>query len=132
MLSENPKNTHTKSQLELINEFREVAKYSKSVAFLKRFYWFICERPRKREKERQGQRHRQREKQTPTRRLRWDFTLDPGSPPELKADAQPLSHKGVPDMLFLTCFNFREQTDSYQRGGGWGMGKNRGLRVHLS
>ena len=43
------------------------------------------------------QRHRQREKQAPCRKL--DVELDlriPGSCPEPKADAQPLSHPGVP------------------------------------
>ena len=44
-----------------------------------------------------GQRHRQREKQVPCREP--DAGLDPrtpGSHPEPKADAQPLSHPGVP------------------------------------
>ena len=45
----------------------------------------------------QRQRHRQREKQVPHREP--DVGLDPRTPescPELKADAQPLSHTGVP------------------------------------
>ena len=49
------------------------------------------------ETERQRQRHRQREKQAPCREP--DVGLDPGtlgSRSELKADAQPLSHPGVP------------------------------------
>ena len=47
---------------------------------------------------RERQRHRQRKKQAP-----WgepDARLDPGTPgshPEPKADAQPLSHLGVPN-----------------------------------
>ena len=44
-----------------------------------------------------GKRHRQREKQAPCREP--DVGLNPGSlgsPPELKADAQPLSHPGIP------------------------------------
>ena len=44
------------------------------------------------------QRHRQREKQAPCREP--DAGLDPrtpGSGPELKADAQPLSHPGAPE-----------------------------------
>ena len=44
-----------------------------------------------------GQRHRQREKQAPHGEP--DVGLDPetpGSRPEPKADAQPLSHPGVP------------------------------------
>ena len=48
-----------------------------------------------RDTEREGQRHR--EKQALCREP--DVGLDPGSPgsqPELKADAQPLSHPGVP------------------------------------
>ena len=47
--------------------------------------------------ERERQRHRQREKQVPCREP--DVGLDlatPGSHPELKADAQPLSHPDVP------------------------------------
>ena len=56
-----------------------------------RFYWLIHERHRER------WRHRQREKQAPCREP--DAGLDPrtpGSRPELKADAQPLSHSGTP------------------------------------
>ena len=48
-------------------------------------------------KERERQRHRQREKQAPFREP--DVGLDPttpGSRPEPKADAQPLSHPGIP------------------------------------
>ena len=51
--------------------------------------------------ERERQRHRQREKQVPCRKL--NVGLDPGilgSRPEPKADAQPLSHPGVPKILF--------------------------------
>ena len=50
-----------------------------------------------RDTEREKQRQRQREKQPPCREP--DAGLDPetmGSYPELKADAQPLSHSGVP------------------------------------
>ena len=46
------------------------------------------------------QRHRQREKQAPCREL--DVRLDPripGSQPEPKADAQPLSYPGAPPFL---------------------------------
>ena len=49
-----------------------------------------------RDRERGKERHRQREKQAPCRAL--DEGLDPripGSHPEPKADAQPLSHPGV-------------------------------------
>ena len=49
------------------------------------------------ETQRERQRHRQREKQAPCGEP--DLGLDPrtpGSHPELKADAQPLSHPGVP------------------------------------
>ena len=55
----------------------------------KRFYLFIHERER--------QRHRQKKKQDPCRRP--DVRLNPGTPeshPEPKADAQPLSHSGIP------------------------------------
>ena len=56
-----------------------------------------------RERERERQRHRQRKKQTPRREP--DAGLDPGTPgscPELKADAQPLSHPGVPEPSVLS------------------------------
>ena len=52
---------------------------------------------REREREREGQRHRQREKQAPCREPDVGFDLGtPGSCPEPKANAQPLSH---PDVL---------------------------------
>ena len=50
---------------------------------------------------RDTERQRQREKQAPRREP--DVGLDPGTPgsrPEPKADAQPLSHPGVPIFLF--------------------------------
>ena len=56
---------------------------------------------REREKERERQRHRQREKQAPRREP--DVGFDPrtlGSRPELKADAQLLSHPGIPLLTF--------------------------------
>ena len=54
---------------------------------------------------REGQRHRQREKQVPCRDP--DVGLDSGSPGscrKLKADAQSLSHPGVPMTEFLMSF----------------------------
>ena len=54
------------------------------------------------ERERERQRHRQREKWVPCRKP--DAGLDPGTPgscPEPKADAQPLSHPGVPEFFVL-------------------------------
>ena len=63
--------------------------------FLKRFYLFM------RNTKREGQRHRQREQQPPHREP--DEGLDHRtlrSHPEPKADAQPLSHPGIP--LHLT------------------------------
>ena len=50
-----------------------------------------------RDMERERQRHRQGEKQASCRKP--DVRLDPGTPgsyPEPKAVAQPLSHRGVP------------------------------------
>ena len=50
----------------------------------------------------QRQRHRQREKQASCREP--DVELDPGTPgshPGLKADAQPLSHPGIPSTSLL-------------------------------
>ena len=52
--------------------------------------------------ERERERHRQREKQAPCREP--DVGLDsrtPGSQPEPKADAQPLSHPSAPRILAL-------------------------------
>ena len=49
------------------------------------------------DRERERQRHRQREKQAPHREP--DAELEPrtpGSCPELKAGAKPLSHPGIP------------------------------------
>ena len=57
---------------------------------------------RDRERERERQRHRQREKQAPCRET--NVGLDPGnlgSGPELKAEAQLLSHPGVPSRLLI-------------------------------
>ena len=55
-----------------------------------------------RDPERDGQRHRQREKQAPCRVP--DVGLDPGTPgscPEPKADAQSLSHPGIPKNILF-------------------------------
>ena len=63
------------------------------------YYYFFKIFIYSRETERERLRHRQREKQAPCREP--IAGLDPGTPgshPELKADAQPLSHPGVPNM----------------------------------
>ena len=55
-----------------------------------------------RDRERERQRHGQREKQAPCEEP--DLGLDLrtlGSPPEPKADAQPLSSPGVPPPIFI-------------------------------
>ena len=52
--------------------------------------------------ERERQRHRQREKQAPCREPK--AALNPGTPgslPELTAEAQPLSHPGVPKSQWI-------------------------------
>ena len=60
--------------------------------FLKIFYLFIHERQRER------QRQRQREKQAPHGEpYAGLYPRTPASPPEPKADGQPLSHPGIPD-----------------------------------
>ena len=67
------------------------------LGFFLRFYLFM------RDTERERQRPRQREKQAPCREP--DAGLDPGSPGSRlgpKADAQPLSHPGVPDSRSFT------------------------------
>ena len=56
--------------------------------FFKKDSFYLLTHERQKERERERQRHRQREKQAPCR--------TPGSFPESKADAQPLSHPGVP------------------------------------
>ena len=64
--------------------------------FFKDFYLYIHERHRDR------QRHRQRGKQAPCREPDAGFNpRTPGSHPEPKADAQPLSHPGVPPFFFF-------------------------------
>ena len=69
-----------------------------------------------------GQRHRQREKQAPCRNP--DVGLDPRIPGlhlEPKADAQALSHPGVPliplSFIFLNIYEpyFARPTQSYNR-----------------
>ena len=70
--------------------------------FFERFYLFmggIC---------RERQRHRQKEKQAPCREPNAEFYPGtPGSRPEPKADAQLLSHSGVPVFLFLSRLHGR-------------------------
>ena len=75
--------------------------YVVHISFLKKFYLFMRGRERERERERERQRHRQRKKQVPCREP--DVGLDPGTPgsrPEPKADAQPLSHPGIPNLVY--------------------------------
>ena len=67
-----------------------------------------------RDTERERQRHRQREKQATCRKP--NVGLDPrtpGSRPELKADAQPLSHPGVPVDTLLNSYIFHELVLAY-------------------
>ena len=55
-----------------------------------------------RDTEKERQRHRKREKQAPCREPFVELDLrTPGSRPELKADAQPLSYPGVPGIAFI-------------------------------
>ena len=62
--------------------------------FFLRFYLFIHERHRER------QRHRPREKQAPCEEPDAELDLRTlGSCPELKAEAQPLSHSGIPEQV---------------------------------
>ena len=54
-----------------------------------------------RDTEGEAETHRQSEKQAPCREP--NVGLNPGSPgscPEPKADTQPLSHPGIPNLLF--------------------------------
>ena len=66
--------------------------------------------------EKERERHRQREKQAPCREP--DVGLDlgtPGSHPEPKADAQPLSHPGAPTGQPTLLHRKVGLTDSCQR-----------------
>ena len=83
----------------------------KNVFFFFNIYLFI------RNTERVRQRHRQREKQPP-----WgepNVGLDPrtpGSRPELRADAQLLSHPGTPTILKMFCvpkYSLKQQFSKY-------------------
>ena len=59
-----------------------------------------------RDRERERERERQREKQAPCREP--DLGLDPGTPgshPELKAGAQPLSHQAPRGLAILTSMH---------------------------
>ncbi|CAD7672427.1 unnamed protein product [Nyctereutes procyonoides] len=53
-------------------------------------------REREREREREGERERERERDSPQGTRCGTRSRIPGSHPELKADAQPLSHPGIP------------------------------------
>ena len=69
--------------------------------FFKRFYLFIYSW----ETYRETGRHRPRERQAPHREPNSaTLSLDPGSSPELKAVAQPLSHPGIPATAILLQF----------------------------
>ena len=69
-----------------------------------------------RERDREKERHRQREeKQAPCREP--DMGLNPGTPgshPEPQADAQPLSHPGVPLATFLKSPNYEKKSQIYE------------------
>ena len=70
------------------------------------------------ERHRERQRPRQREKRAPCREP--DVGLGPrtpGSPPEPKADAQPLSHPGVPKshLVILDLFTIPAQQPAHSR-----------------
>ena len=74
-----------------------------------------------RETQRQSQRHRQRDKQAPCREPNVGLDLrTPGSGPELKADAQPLSHPGVPKAIFLNIASLIPPNNAALEGCVWG------------
>ena len=64
--------------------------------FLKKDFIYLFMR----ETHRERQRHRQREKQASFREPNEGLNPQPGSYPEPKADAQPLSHPGIPVPAF--------------------------------
>ena len=73
-----------------------------SFFFIKDFIYLFM-----RDRERERPKRRQREKQPPCREP--DAGLDPNTPgscPGPKADAQPLSHPGTPQGLFLNPLAF--------------------------
>ena len=81
-----------------------------------------------RDTQRERQRHRQREKQAPCKEP--DVGLNPGtsgSRPRPKADAQPLSHPGVPhSFFFFKDFIYLLMRDTErERGGDTGRGRSR-------
>ena len=88
-------------------------------------YLFIHERHTERER----QRHRQREKQAPCREP--DVGLDPRtlrSRPKPKADAQPLSHPGIPLLGFFKkyfIYLFIKTNTHTHRGRDTGRGRSR-------
>ena len=59
----------------------------------------------------------------------WDHALSPGSCPEPKADAQPLSHPGIPRMSILLSFFFLKRFYLFiherHRGRGRDIGRGR-------
>ena len=62
-------------------------------------------------------RHRQREKQAPSGEP--DAELEPrtpGSQPEPKADAQPLSHPGAPTLEVLILLTFQTEAETQDNG----------------
>ena len=72
-----------------------------------------------RDTHRERQRHRQREKQAPCGKP--DAGLDPGTPgsrPEPKADTQPLSHPGAPDVSVFNRGANENGTENFCRFSG--------------
>ena len=73
--------------------------------FIFNFYLFMIVT----EKERKRQRHRQREKQAPHREPDVGFDPEsPGSHPRPKAGVKPLRHPGIPFLIFLSFFFFKD------------------------
>ena len=66
-----------------------------------RFYLFIHERQRQTEREREAETQAEGEAGSMQGARCGTQSQDPESGPEPKADAQPLSHPGVPMFLFL-------------------------------
>ena len=91
---------HDLSQRQMLNQLSEPSRYPLKILFKKILFYLLM-----RDTERERQRHRQREKQAPCREPH--LGLDPrtlGSHPELKADAQPLSHLGISTDTVLNHF----------------------------
>ena len=94
-----------------IKKIIALQEHKNNIALKKDFIYLFM-----REREREEQRHRQRKKQAPCREP--DVVLysrTPGSCPELKAGAQPLSHPDAPIIQHFKNKNLLEKIQEFTR-----------------